>query len=365
MGLALALAALGAATTFGPGCDPNSGIPILTPTGGDTGVDCTSLFTKIQMVGDFTTPSFSIPDSPELVEGEPCIWKVTVNLKAGPVLFKFVTDGAFDNPQDYGGSETVTLNVPGGPYATQLVSGTGTAIKIQVATAGDYTFTLNEKTLKWSAEPGAPPPAGGVRGTVEFTGLTSAPYPRASVILYRGTTRVAGTTSDPDTRRFEFTGVAPGSYRVVVTASTFTQAEKNVTVTSGVADVGVITLAEGTSAFSTIDLVGGFNFFTPGADPMTQVSAGVWVCERNMNAGVFLMKFLTDGQYDTPPDYGGDESLLVQIPGGGPVRPVSGPGTAIQIEVTQPGLYRFTLDERLQRWDAQLVTPARAGGSAR
>jgi hypothetical protein len=355
-GLVLALAA-----GFTAGCDPNTLAPLLAPTGGGGPAGaCTSDFDNIRMVGDFTSPGFSIPDSPQMIE-DPlgCIWRVTVRLNAGTVLFKFVTNDDFDTTQDYGGSEAVTLDVPGGPHPTQLVSGTGTAIKVNVATTGDYTFTLNEKTLTWTAEPGAPPPTGGIAGSVTFANLTSAPYPSARVEVFSGATSVAVASSDPTTRAFAVSGLAAGSYRVVVSASCFTTVElAGVTVAGTVNDVGAVALAEGASAFTTIDLVGTFNVFTPGADPMVESPPCVWTRERHLDPGVFNLKFLTDGQFDTPPDYGGDESMVIDVPGGGTVRPVSGPGTAIRISVANPGTYRFVLDERLQRWEATLVTPA-------
>lgn len=355
---ALALAIGGGFTT---GCDPNAVRPLLVPTGGGGGGgSCTSQFTTIQMVGDFTTPPFSIPDSPQLIEAaDGCVWTVTVRLTAGTVLFKFVTDGAFDSPQDYGGSETVTLNVPGGPHPTQLVAGTGTAIKTAVAATGDYLITLNERTLTWSAVAAAPPAAGAIAGTVSFQGLSSAPFPTARVEVFAGTTSVGTTTTDATTRAFLVEGLDAGTYRVVASASCFTTVElPSVNVAGTTTNVGDIALAEGASAFTTIDLVGGFNLFTPGVDPMVQSTACVWTRDRALAPGVYNMKFLTDGVFDSPPDYGGDESVTIDVPGTGAVRPVSGPGTAIKISVADSGTYRFILDERLQRWEIQLLPPA-------
>jgi hypothetical protein len=290
-----------------------------------------------------------------------CIWTVSVSLNAGQVLFKFVTNDDFDTTQDYGGSETVTLSVPGGPHPTQLVSGTGTAIKVNVATAGDYTITLNERTLTWTAVPGEPPAGGGVAGTVSFANLVAAPFPLARVTVYEGATPVDSVTTDPTTRAFEITGLDPGTYRVVASASCFAQVElPSVTVSNGTTNVGNLAMAEGASSFTTIDLVGGFNLFTPGVDPMVQTPTCVWTRDRVLAPGVFNFKFLTDGVFDTPPDYGGDEGVAIDVPGGGAVRPVSGPGTAITISVANAGTYRFVLDERVQRWTAELLPPAPA-----
>lgn len=319
-----------------------------------------SAFSTIQMVGDFTAPPFNIPISPQMTPGPgACSWTVTVTLPAGTVYFKFVTNGAFDSPPDYGGSETVTLEVPGGPHPTQLVTGTGTAIKINVAEAGSYTFTLNEVSLTWSAVAAGPPPGGGIAGSVAFEGLSSAPYPTARIEAYAGTTLAGSTTTDPTTRAFSLEGLTAGTYRLVAAASCFATVELgNVVVSSGPVDVGELAMVGSGSAFTTIDLVGGFNLFTPGADPMVQASNCLWTRDRFISAGVYQIKFLTDGVYDTPPDYGWDDTITYDVPGSGSVRPVSGPGTNIRISVANSGTYRFILDEKLQRWEVQLVTPA-------
>lgn len=358
--VALLLALAGSATT---GCDPNAFAPLLPPTGAilpppPPGA-CISDFTTIQMVGDFTTPAFDFAVGPQMTEADTgCVWTVTVTLNAGPVLFKFGTEGDFDAHPDYGGDEAVTLAVPGGPHATELVTGTGTAIKVTVATTGDYVFTLNERTLEWTAEPAAPPVPGAIAGTVSFANLTSAPYPLATVSVYSGSTAIDSTTTDPTTRAFSIGNLPAGTYRVLVRASCFTTLElPTVPVAGSTTDVGEVSLSEGASAFTTIDVVGGFNFFAPGADPMVESPPCVWTRDITLPAAVFDIKFLTDGVYDTPPDYGDDTDAVIDIPGGGLVRPVTG-GNNIRIAIANPGTYRFVLDERLQRWSATLVTPA-------
>lgn len=362
---AIALGVAGGITT---GCDPNAIGPLLVPTGGSVpGAPCTSTYTSMRMVGDFTTPGFSIPISPEMqlerVNGE-CVWRVSVQLNAGPVLFKFVTNEAFDD--DYVGDESQSLAVPGGPHPTSIGSGSGNAIKIEVASAGRYDIFLNERTLSWRAEAGAPPPLGGIAGSVSFANLSSAPFPTARVEVFAGATPVANTTTDPTTRAFSLSGLDAGTYRVVVSSSCFGTVElPSVTVAGATNDVGEVALSEGGSSFATIDIVGGFNLFTPGVNPMVQSPACVWTGDVVLNPGVYNMKFLTDGQFDSPPDYGGDETTVFDVPGGGPVRPVSGPGTAIKISVANPGTYRFVLDERVQQWFANPVTPAPSGGEER
>jgi hypothetical protein len=323
--------------------------------------DCTSEFTSVRMVGDFTTPIFEIPISPVMIlerVDEVCVRRVTVDLPAGPVLFKFVTNDEFDD--DFVGDEATSLPVPGGPYKTSRGSGSGNAIRIEVAEAGPYVFTLDEVGLTWKAEPGEPPAPGGIAGIVEFSGLTTAPYPSARAEVFSGTSSVATTGSDPITRAFTLDGLAPGTYRVVVSATCFTTVEiPNVGVSGSTNDVGSVTLDPGASTSSAIDLVGGFNTFTPGVDPMVQSPTCTWTRERFLTAGVYPMSFIIDGQF--APYYGGDPTP-VSIPGGGPVTRFESGGTALQISVAVDGTYRFVLDERLQQWSAELVTPAPTRG---
>ena len=358
-------------SAFTSGCDPNAATTLLVPTGSEDG--CFSDVTSLRMVGDFTSPSFSIPVSPAMtlarVDGE-CVWQVTVRLNQGPVLFKFVTDEAFDNPTDYGGSESVTLNIPGGPHPTALVSGTGTAIKATVAVTGDYVVSLNEKDLTWSAVATGPAPEGGISGTVAFSGLTTAPFPAATVEVYAGTTRVASTTSDPTTRAFSIAGLEPGQYRVVASANCFATVEQNdVTVTTGVTAIGELLLTAAASAFSTIQMVGDFTtppFNIPISPQMTPVPGSCsWTVTVTLPAGTVFFKFVTNGNFDTPPDYGGDETVTLGVPGGPhPTRLVTGTGTAIKINVAEAGSYTFTLNEQSLTWSAVAAGPPPGGGIA-
>ena len=57
-------------------------------------------FATLQVVG---TPSgFNIGASPFLTQLAPGSWIDTLSLPAGPLEWKFVSNGAFDNPPDYG-----------------------------------------------------------------------------------------------------------------------------------------------------------------------------------------------------------------------------------------------------------------------
>ena len=129
----LAALACGLLLTLLAACDPNTESPFLVPRVGRGG-PCTSEFTSMHMAGSFTNPQFSVPASPVMTlqrVGGTCVWRATVNFPEGEVLFKFVTNGAFDD--DFVGDEAVTLGVPGGPYGTSRGSGSGNAIKVDVS----------------------------------------------------------------------------------------------------------------------------------------------------------------------------------------------------------------------------------------
>ncbi len=319
---------------------------------------CRSQFTTIQLAGDFN--AFNLTQAPFLVQGPNCVWTDTLTLAAGTYNMKFVTNGAFDTPKDYGGDEGQTLNVPG-VYPVKQVSGTGTALRISVATAGKYLITLNEQDLTFTAELQGGP-TGSITGTAAFSGIASAPFPRAVVRLFRAgsDTALTQTTTDASTRAFKFQALANGVYDLEVSAPCYiTETRTNVSVSGSPTDVGTVSLAAGSSSFTTIQLAADFTSFDLGQAPaMTEGANCVWTDTVTVAAaGTFNMKFVTDGAFDTPKDYGGDESQTLDLPGSYPVRQVSGTGTALHIRFANPGAYAFSLDERRQTFTVTLVTP--------
>ena len=315
---------------------------------------CESAFTKIQVLGDFNAWSLQIPSMTKLPN---CAWIDTVTMQPGTYNFKFVTGGAFDSPLDYGGSESETLPLPG-TYAVKAVSGQGTALKISVLTGGDYVFRLDESNLQFTATLLGTVPTGGISGTVAFAGLSTGPYPQATVDLYQGTatTPLATVKSNATTRTFAFQTLPNGTYKVEISSPCFIKETRTgVTVTGANVDLTTVTLAAGTSAFTTIQIVGEFTSWDPTEAPqMVQSPACVWTATVQVTADMIgapkFFKFLTNGAFDTPPDYGGDESTLLTLPGTYSIRPVSGQGTALKVQFPGAGTYVFTLDERRQQF---------------
>ncbi len=330
---------------------------------------CESQYQSIAIVGDFTGGFDPSAGSP-MVQGPGCVWTDTVQVAAGgPYYFKFVTDGAFDH--DYGGDESATFSLPGSYPVIPDVSGTGTAIKVSVAVTGQYVFVLDESKLTFTTTLLGGGPTGSVTGTVNFTGLNIGPYPKATVALYPSgsQTALATTTSDATTRKFTFQAVPSATYDLKVSANCFLPEQlTSVAVTGTAKDVGTVTLSPGTSAFTTIQIIGDFTPPQPGGwDPaaapyMTESPACVWTDTLAIPAGEQYFKFLTDNTFDTPPDYGGNEAEILGIPGTYPVKPITG-SNAIHIRVTSSGQFIITLDERRQTFSAVAYTPPSAPGA--
>jgi len=306
-------------------------------------MEASSSFSTITLVGAFNSWNTGAP--PMAFDGS-CTWSDTLSLDAGTYLFKFVTDGAFDN--DYGGVQTTTLDIPGGPFwAIPGVAGEGTAISIQATVTGDYRFTLNEAAQSWTAEYLGVIPEGALYGTVSFEGVSEGPYQAATVqLLTAGTsTVVRSTTSDPDTREFSFTTVADGTYDVKVIARCFADGlESGVVIAGGEENVGDIMLATGTSSFTSISLVGQFSGWDIGGSPsMTQDETCVWSASIPLTAGEYYFKLVTDGAFDN--DYGGNELVILTAPGTFTVLPGVSGGNAIRMNFPYDDTFTFTLDE--------------------
>ena len=320
---------------------------------------CVSEFSTIQLAGEFT--SWDLGAAPYMTPGDGCTWTDTLDVEPGTYLFKFVTDGAFDSPLDYGGDESQTLALPG-TYPVTAVSGQGTAIKVSVLTGGTYVFVLDETVPQFTATLLGQTVQGAITGTVAFTGFDSPPYPVASVDLLEagGTTPLVTQTTDPNTGTFRFDGVPDGTYDLRVTAACFAAAVRTGIAVSGAeVNVGAILLAEGTSAFTTVQLAGDFTSWDLTQAPfLTHLSDCTWADTLVVPAGTYNMKFVTDGAFDTPPDYGGDESQTLTLPGEYAVRTASGPGSAIKVEVTEESTFVFTLDERAQKFRAEILSGA-------
>jgi hypothetical protein len=209
-------------------------------------------------------------------------------------------------------------------------------------------------------------PVGSVTGTIDYAGpngfadLASAPYPPTTVRLVQGGVTVTTLNTGRASAGFTFTNVTPGTYDVIADAPVFFPLTKSaVTVAAGPAtDVGVFELIKNNAEVSNaINVAGDFNGFAP-SDllwEMSQNTLGVWslVSPDSIAAGTQYMKFVTDYNFDTPPDYGGDETAIDVPVSDAVTYKVSGGGTAIKLNVTAKNVYQFTIDERRQTFSIQ------------
>jgi hypothetical protein len=292
-------------------------------------------------------------------EVEECVWfyEASAPLTPGTHDFMFVTNGFFSFPPDYGSlRDTVYMAMPGETLdaPADLVDETGATIRFQVDTAEPYWFIFNERTQYFMMAPTSVPGPGGITGTVTFESIPSAPFPAASVTAYQGAIGVETTTSDTETGEFTFRGLAPGTYRVVAGAGCFNDAEVSdiqVGIEMVELPMGSLQLSAGPSGFTSISVAGDFNGFATDA-LMTNPTGCIWFYDTpdSIEAGIHLFKFVTNGVFDTPPDYGGDESTTYDVPGSGEVQVVTGGGTNIKINVSEKRKYRFVLDERQRQF---------------
>lgn len=143
-------------STLGP-------IPVvdrLVDAGNDTlQVNPSRIVSTVHLAADFNGFPPDFPDSIAMVQNRLGLWSYpnldypAQTIAPGTYRLRFVTDFSFDNPTDYGGSETVTLTPPVRDAPTSLVSGSGTNLKIRIDTGGQYSFTLDERRQTFSVEP--------------------------------------------------------------------------------------------------------------------------------------------------------------------------------------------------------------------
>ncbi len=118
------------------------------------------------------------------------------------------------------------------------------------------------------------------------------------------------------------------------------------------------------SRYETIQIVGDLNNWSLTQPAMTMVTEGVWEDTLSVAAGCSLMKFVTNGSWDQPLDFGSyaGEDLSCGVNPEGNLCLAAFPGTALgQIEFPNSGEYLFRFDERDWTYRIiELVTPASA-----
>lgn len=335
------------------GCDPAPNQLLLTGTGGQ-GQTCVSTHQKIQVAGNLNPDlygSFDLTRAPSMVNTENCVWVATLNgITAGDHFFKFVTDGAFDSPPDYGSDEVCRLELTG---TIREVTGTGTAICITFPETGNYRFTLDEAALSYTIEQVQVDAPGILTGLVGFAGSPPAGLKAFVQVLEAGS--LNAVASDSTATRFTFDELPAGDYRIRFSARGYLPDTISASVESGeTTDTGTTTLRVGfVSAFTSIAIIGDFptiNWTPENAVEMTEVTPGIWRGTlTNTPGGEYFMKFRTNGDWESPnPDYTGtDVNETLQTSLTGPVR-LTGVDFAGALHLQLPvggQTFEFTLDE--------------------
>lgn len=227
---------------------------------------------------------------------------------------------------------------------------------------------------------------GGLTGSVFFDptntpDLGSPPFPPTRVELFSGANMVAVDSLEPGSRNYLFSGLAPGSYSIVVRSSAFfANSRGGLPVRDGLLDAGNITLTLNPSVFSnSVDVMGsmpgfGTDQFGWGTTSLDQNVLGVWTYPNDLlpptpiPAGTYRLKFVTD-MSSTDANligWGGSSSdtLVAPLSDRLAVRG-SGPATDLVVRFPATGTYAFTLDERRQTFSIAALPPVPATGPRR
>lgn len=382
---------------------------------------CATAFSTIHMTGTFTNWDTALwGTTPGMRSLGGCVWVDHVELPAARIEWKFVTNRAWDTPPDYAG----TGSVQGMSGETLPGAGGSANLLVDVPSARPYYVFLSEATnparyfiLEESAAPVAEvdltdgsfaveklgagtyelivvadgfidfhvsgivvgetaidigtrnvsSASGEIRGSVAFEGDPD-PLPTATVEARTSAGATAATTETDAGGAYVLTGLADGTYDLVITAPGYLAATiEDVTFENGdFLTLDEVTLVEGcVSQFEIVEVLGEFVNWTP-VGQMTQVEACVW--EDTVTVvltGPFpqrqFMKFRTGGSWDATPDFAhcgteGDTLGLADAVclGGGsaPALPVFFPAT---------GNYRFRVDESALTYEITLLEEVEVG----
>lgn len=211
--------------------------------------------------------------------------------------------------------------------------------------------------------------------------LAAPPFPPTRVELFLGSTLVAVDSLDPGSRNYLFTGLAAGSYSIVVRSAAFyANSRGGLPVREGRLDAGNLTLTLNPLLLSSTVFVTGT---MPGFDA-DQIMFGTTLCNENtlgvftypgdfavpseIPAGTYRLKFVND-QSSTGANligWGGSPAETLSTPVTNHLAVYgSGPSTDLVVRFATTGYYAFTLDERRQRFSIELVPPAPAAGPGR
>lgn len=305
-------------------------------------------------------------------------WQQTVHLPAGQIGFKFVVAVIAGSWRAYTHAGQSGLTSP----VALVDGGIGNEVMATIPTAGDWIFTFYEKGPRGSEGPTYTIEkkthyTGAIAGVVEFSDLTAAPLPSATIEARRGgaitdTEVVAVAQSDTLTGAFALEGLQDGIYSVRMTRAGYRDSiltQVQIVNQSRVA-LTTVKLPRGAlvSQWMSAVLTGGFTvpMWTPNAPATTMTLVGdyTWRITVQAPAGAIEFKFPLDGAWTNA--YGlpsGGSPGLTGICG------LGGGNGNLTATIPSAGLYSFTLHEQgyqgvtAQAWYE--ITPASASAPNR
>jgi hypothetical protein len=276
-------------------------------------VGCTSVYTALQIVGDFNGFDDEVPSMTEISD---CVWADTLTISAGCYYMKFRTNNDWDTPTpDFGrcsGSEgTCQIAVPGDGSALVdtacVATGGGTAIgQVQFPVTGMYEFRFREASGEFTIQSvGGPAPIGSLSGTVAFSDSPGT-LPAAKVRVYAAGSAVvtdSTLTSTTDGTWFVANLVA-GDYDVQFSATNY--------ITTSVTDVTVVSQMDTAVPLVTltrnpVGSITGIVAFSDNPSPRPAATIRVYNAGTTVQVGAaasstvngsFTVSNLTAGLYD-------------------------------------------------------------------
>ncbi len=233
--------------------------------------------------------------------------------------------------------------------------------------------------------PGPAVPTGSLFGFVVYDptntpDINVAPFPSTIIQLLKNGVPVKADTLSIDSTRFHFEGVAPGTYSVSVTASSFLiNFKSNLKVRETRVDAGNITVALDNSFLNTINCyltgdIPGFGLDQVGTyeSGLDQNALGIWTYPNvvytggaPIPAGTYRFKLITDisSTLTNLVGWGGSQADTLTVPfSGRRVVRASGPATDLIARFPTTAVYQITLDERRQSLS---IVPAPTAGALR
>ncbi len=215
-------------------CASKEGNVIVNPPG----EEFKTQYRSMQLVGDFNGWALEDLSSTEMNLVADWTWE-KIQYFSGTrdsIMFKFVPNSNWDLAF---GTQGPDSGLSG--YAEPNCTGTGNHITAgPINKAGYWKFTFNEQTLFYSITFYSAP-GGAIKGTVDFTDVTSPPYPSTTISAYSASEKIAETHTDTMTSEYLLSPLPNGTYTIVFQAPGYIpDTVQNVTVNNDTASIDVV-----------------------------------------------------------------------------------------------------------------------------